>query len=252
MAQTADLISKVTAKEFGEEVLRYLANAARIKGFGTFYIPDLTRPKPVLSIWSGRISDYWYRHNAKTLLSNRIIRDQIVECVRSTPLGEFHLERWHPGENDPRKAMYDRAELIERVAVYSQDIRSGFQSFYLRGIRSGWLSSKEYKDLQELLPIVHGLIGLRHRIVGSESFQFTPGTGASSLRERNVTRFAALSAREVEVCDCLVEGQTAVGTAIELGISEATVRTLRQRAYRKLGVRSVTQLMALIMNDMPN
>ncbi len=159
------------------------------------------------------------------------------------------IERWHPGKDDTRRSIFERAGVIERVALFSRDGKTGFQSFYLRSVNAGWLSDAEYDGLCRTLPLVHALIGLRQRLVGSEHFQFVAGTSASSLRERNAPGFVELSPREAEVCDCLIEGKTVAGTALDLSISEATVRTLRRRAYRKLGVGSATALMALIVND---
>lgn len=245
----AALIAAVPREDFGKTVLDYISQSARIENFGAFYISDLARPKPVLSVWSGRISDYWFQRNAKDILNDPDFLGPLVRKMQSAPLDGVVIERWHPGAADPRRSIFERSNILERIGVYSRSGTSGFQSFYLRGIEDGWISDTDLQRLQECLPIVHGLIGLRHRIVGSENFQFTVGTSASSLRERDVAGFGKLSQREAETCDAAIRGMTVAGTAIELSVSETTVRTLRKRAYRKLGVRSANALVALIVND---
>lgn len=245
----AAVVAKVATKDFGQTALQYLSTAARIDNFGAYYIPDLARPRLVLSIWSGRISDYWFQKNADALLGDPDINRQKVAQIRNAPRDGVHIDRWHPPENDPRRQVFDRAKIIERVAVFSRDEGSGFESFYLRGAADGWMTDTQYDDLTRLVPIVHELVALRHQIIGAENLQFTAQQRASSLKERNVTGFAALSQREAEVCDQLLDGRSVAGTAVELNLSETTVRTFRQRAYRKLGVGSATELMALFLDS---
>ena len=59
--------------------------------------------------------------------------------------------------------------------------------------------------------------------------------------------FRDLTPREAEVCDLLLEGRSIVASALVMEVSEATVRTLRQRAYRRLHVGSARELMALFI-----
>ncbi len=243
------LVASVTGDRFGRQLLEYISEAARIRNFGAFYVPDLRRVTPVLSVWSGRISDYWFRRNAADILTNELMQNELVRKIRAAPTDGVLIERWHPPPKDPRERIYARVKILERIGVTSRSGRGGFQSFFLRSVADGWLTQTDCARLEAVLPLAHELIGLRHRIVGSESFQFTSGISTSSLRERNVMAFATLSVREAEVCDCLVRGVSVAGTALELGIAESSVRTLRQRAYRKLGVTSATELMALMLHD---
>ena len=133
--------------------------------------------------------------------------------------------------------------MIERVSVASRAGRGGFVSFYLRGKQTGWLTAPEMDRLRSVLPLAHELIGLRHRLVGGS------GATATGPRDRAVEPFTSLSPREAEVCDHAIRGISVAGTALELGISENSVRTLRKRAWRKLGVGSATALAALVLSD---
>ena len=243
------LAASVDRKDFGAHLLRFISDAARIDNFGAFYASELGKVTPVLSVWSGKISSYRFRRNAAEILAHTSVKDEIVEKIRTAPGEGALIERWHPPAGDPRIAMYARAGVLEKVSISTRLGRGGFQSFFLRSFADGWLTDREFAGLEDVLPFAHELIGLRHRLAGSESFQFVPGLSASSLRERNVMAFAALSKREAEVCDCLVKGVTVAGTAVDLGIAESTVRTLRQRAYRKLRVASANELMALMLHD---
>ncbi|KQP12260.1 LuxR family transcriptional regulator [Pseudorhodoferax sp. Leaf267] len=66
---------------------------------------------------------------------------------------------------------------------------------------------------------------------------------ASSARAASAERLLQLSPREREVVQLLGAGRTAKEAASRLGISVATVRTLQYRALRRLGLRSVKDLL---------
>ncbi len=57
----ASLAAAVPKPDFGKAVLDHISSHAAISNFGAFYIADLAHPKPTLSVWSGKVSDYWFR-----------------------------------------------------------------------------------------------------------------------------------------------------------------------------------------------
>ncbi len=138
--------------------------------------------------------------------------------------------------------------MIERVTLSSRTENAGFLSFYLRGQKSGWFSDAEIENLTKALPMAHELIGLRHRIAGSEAFHYSLEARVTALKQRDVGVFGLLSPREAQVCDQLLNGVSVAGTAVVLGISDNSVRTLRKRAYAKLRVHSAIQIAALVLN----
>lgn len=248
--EIAELAAAVTQSGFAERLLAYVRNAADIANFGTFYVPDMNRPEPVLSIWAGEMSGYWFNRNAKRILAHEALMQSILQRIEAARGGGLVIERWRPAPEDPISPIYARDGVIERVTVSSYSERIGLQSFFLRGEKFGWFTDAEMERLQQVLPLAHELIGLRHRIAGATAFSRT-GTGrASDLRLRNAGAFGALTEREAEVCDLALQGKSVAGTALDLGVSENTVRTLRRRAYGKLGVSSATQIATLILNAM--
>ncbi|SHI93989.1 DNA-binding transcriptional regulator, CsgD family [Shimia gijangensis] len=230
--------------------MRYIRQTADIANVGAFYVPDMSRPAPVLSIWAGDMSGYWFNRNAKAILSNKALQDDIIRRIRAAEIDGLAIERWRPSPDDPRAPIYVRDGVIERITVSSRFEGGGFLSFYLRGKNAGWLNEDEVARLSGILPLVHELIGLRHRIIGSEAFHYSLESRVSALKERGVGHFGSLSPREAEVCDMVLKGISVAGTALALGISDNSVRTLRRRAYAKLGVTSAMQIAALVLNDM--
>ena len=226
----------------------FIRQAADIGNFGAFYVADMNQPAPVLSIWGGEMSSYWFNRNARTILANDDLFADTLRRIRAARDGGLSIERFRPSPTDQSAPIYARDNLIERVTVSSRTGRVGIMSFFLRSKDLGPLHTDEMERLQAILPLIHELIGLRHYIAGSTAFQVSAKTRVSGLRHRDAGAFGRLSPREAEVCDMLVQGVGVSGTALELGVSENTVRTLRRRAYEKLGVHSATQISALIMN----
>ncbi|WP_353339471.1 helix-turn-helix transcriptional regulator [Pelagimonas sp. KU-00592-HH] len=247
---TAALAAAVPSPAFSAALMQYVREAAEIANIGAFYVSDLRRPEPVLSIWAGDMSSYWFNRNARTILSHDSLKQDILRRIQSAPEQGLAIERWRPQPDDPRAPIYVRDEVIERITVSSRTDNTGFLSFYLRGKEHGWMDEEEVNRLSAILPLAHELIGLRHRIIGSEAFHFSSQQRVSALKERQVGQFARLSDREAEVCDMLVQGVSVAGTAVALGISDNSVRTLRKRAYVKLGVNSAMQIAALVLNDL--
>ena len=248
LPDAAALVEAVSSDDFGISVLDFLSKTAVIRNLSVFYFSDLKYPAPVQSVWSRRIGDYWMRRHGVMIANTPEMIEPVIKDVREAPTTGVRIGRWHPEEGDPLKPLFRDFGVIERVTVASRGKRFGYQGFYLRDEADGWFTDKEFKGLCEILPFVHALIGLRFRMAGLENIQLATAASVTGLRERNVMAFSELSRREAEVCDCLVGGLSIAGTALELGVAKTTVRTLRQRAYRKLGVNSATQLMSLIVS----
>lgn len=56
-------------------------------------------------------------------------------------------------------------------------------------------------------------------------------------------RLLALTVREREVIDCLLAGNTAKQTAHAIGVKQSTVRTHQYRAFRRLGIKTLKELL---------
>lgn len=60
---------------------------------------------------------------------------------------------------------------------------------------------------------------------------------------------AALTRRELEVCQRLLKGWTHDGIAADLGLSATTVKTYRDRAFERLGIHHRNELFALVLRS---
>ena len=245
----ARLIASVMSDKFGQSVLDYVSTATRLRNFGAYYVPNIKKPKPVLTIWAGKISDYWFRHNSDHIVASDLILDDIKRKLSMVPHDGLEIEIWRPSPDDFRYEMFRRAKVIERLSIFSVSANSGMHSFYLRSVVDGPLRQTELERLAEVLPVAHELMWLRQKVVGSPKVGFEYARNASSLQAQGVHPFEKLSKREVEGLDCISRGLGIASTAQEIKLSKNSVKTLRTRAYRKINVSSAAEAMTLMMSN---
>ena len=72
-----------------------------------------------------------------------------------------------------------------------------------------------------------------------------PAEPLSSLSaiEQRIAKCSDMPPREVEVCSRILFGLSSTGIAIDLDISETTVKTYRKRAYHRLSIGSERELL---------
>ena len=135
-----------------------------------------------------------------------------------------------------RRECFDRPGLAEKISfVRSVGRRRYVLSFYRSGHHRP-LRSERLRPLAELtLPILR-----RHgEILGDE----VNLTSLQRVEHRLARAYPELTGREWQVCARTLMGMTAEATALNLGVSEATVHTYRRRAYGRYGVSSAGQFL---------
>lgn len=70
----------------------------------------------------------------------------------------------------------------------------------------------------------------------------------NAMRTRLLSVHPGLSPREAEVCALILQGVSAEGIALEIGVSKTSVITYRKRAYAKLGISTQGELFAACLS----
>ena len=151
-------------------------------------------------------------------------------------------QRWlghHQGDElrdaDYRAACYGDVGIRERVSVLS--LQPGGQraaiSFY-RSLAQPAFGAADFALLGALATLLAEATAAHVRVAGAQ---------AAAPRPALAERLQALSQREREVIARLSAGSTAAQAAHALGIAVSTVRTLQYRAFRKLGMVSLKDLL---------
>lgn len=246
IARLADALDR---PDFAARALDTVSVACRLRNMAVFMIPNTRRPAPILTLFHGQLGSYQLRRNASEATRQASYPARISALISGNRISSGSFEKSAPDDDDPRHAIYVRSGLRERIACLHRERDIAYNINFYRSAADGPIADDEERRLRELLPVVNALIVARHKVVGADPFQAQPRRDrVVSLKERGTPLFRDLSVREAEICDGLAAGLKLGGVALELGISENTAKTLRSRAYRKLGIVSISQLFALLMH----
>ncbi|MBL0419381.1 LuxR family transcriptional regulator [Ramlibacter sp. AW1] len=161
-------------------------------------------------------------------------RDGSFSAARqAVATGAPALVHWMADELPPehREAIYSRNGLRERLSIVAAASGGGLLAINLyRHERQAPLGTQA---LQAAAGLAQPLVACVERHI--------------TLRARDGGKLAGLqelTQREREVCERLLKGWTHDGIAADLGLTPATVRTYRDRAFQRIGVRSRHELFA--------
>lgn len=242
------VIAAAGSADFGKTLLAFVSKRAKLRNFGTYYVANWRRPRPILSVWYGKIDDYWFRLNSDDVVTSTVFRQEIGERVKKAPSAGVAVNVWAPSETDFRYDMFRRAKICERLGITSRHGKSGFLTFFLRSQPDGTLTSDELENLYEVLPFVQYTVRIHHKLAGAVFTRAMSKGVASHYRAGGIKGFSDLSRRETDVCDCISRGLSVTESATELDVAENSIHVYRQRAFRKLGIKSAREAMVLMQS----
>lgn len=135
-----------------------------------------------------------------------------------------------------REIIYRRHQLAERLSVAALNDDGSLLAVNLyHHEHQGAFSDSEHEAFAAMAPLV--LAAVRRHL------SLAPAP-ALSRREALNAACPALTARELDICERLLRGWSHDGVAADLGLSVATVKTYRARAFARLGLHFRSELFA--------
>jgi DNA-binding CsgD family transcriptional regulator len=137
-----------------------------------------------------------------------------------------------------REIIYRRHRILERLSVAAREADGSLLAINLyRHEHQGPFSGIERERVEALAPVL--LASVRRHLALSQRAPAAP-----DARDLLVRACPGLTARELDVCERLLRGMTHDGIAADLGLSLATVKTYRARAFERLGLHFRSELFA--------
>lgn len=207
----------------------------------SFGIPDTTR-------------DCWWAYLSGPYQHDRTWggRDEQLAQVPATRLCHITAQEVG-GEHQAR--VYEAYGMVERVSIFEPEPDgSRFAVNFYRHQHQRPFSDAQLGAFEDLAPALLALAH-KHIALSGPALSRVPASAAMSaltpamLREKLLEAHAGLTARELDVCVRLLQGMTQEGVACDLGLSVATVKTYRNRAFSRLGgIHFRNELFALVLN----
>lgn len=163
-------------------------------------------------------------------------RDATFRAAREAVAGGLPaLVHWTASEipADHRQAIYSAHGLRERLSIVSGGGRQGLLAVNL--YRHEHQPSLGADAIEAIGQMAKPLLACVRRHIGLRTASAVGGPQA----------LEGLTPREREVCERLLKGMTHDGVAADLGLSLATVKTYRDRAFSRLGIRFRHELFAI-------
>lgn len=143
-----------------------------------------------------------------------------------------------------RRKVYEAHGVAERVSVVEGGLEGLFAVNLYRHRGQHAFSDGQLADFEQLAPVLLSLVR-KHMSLSCANLDTHQ---ALAQRRALLSRLdERLTERELDVCARLLLGMSQDGIALDLGLSLPTVKTYRNRAFRRLGIHFRSQLFALAL-----
>lgn len=141
-----------------------------------------------------------------------------------------------------REAIYRRHGVSERLSIAEPQLDGSVLAVNLyHHDHQGPFADGELENFEHL---AMGLLATVRRHIALVEAATPARPSLVQLREALQRRFEAMPARELDVCARLLQGLSYDGIAADLGLSAATVKTYRRRAFERMGLHFKSELFA--------
>lgn len=233
----AGVIAEVGARHFGPAALAHLNRWMPLCWWSIYRLFD---DQPPVMHASGSFEvpdgthDSWRVYRASLYR-----RDETFLSVRDAVApGAAALLHWDAKEIPARhrREIYSRHGLRERLSIVSQDPGGLLAVNFYRHLEQPAFADDEIDAMRTLAAPLLACVNRHLALSAADTSALNP-----------VQR---LTGRERDVCERLLKAWTHEGIAADLGLSPATVKTYRDRAFERLGIRHRNELFALVAGSL--
>ena len=239
---TSELIDALGEPEFSHSLIHRLNDLTLVDFFSVYQLDTQTTPRMFLSYsrQAQDVSDDCFRSYKRRLHMQDHTFDQAKELLRQddVALAYAHQSHFAPPH---RAAIYSRYGIQDRLSVVCKAGDGLLATNFYRFERQPMFGSADVDAIQSVAKSVAACVTKHINLVGRSQ---APLDIDALMRELAVL-CPRLTSREMEVCAGLLQGLTYDGIAAHLGLSVATVKTYRARAYDKLGINFRSQLFGI-------
>ena len=248
----ARVVGSLGHADFGTALLAWLqATPLKPAHVTAFRFDAQLQARVVVAAGAGR--DRIARQSARLYAGSGLARhDRLLAALAGgSPAAVVRVQRRDIVDSGYGQQLWDRHGLVDRLSALSRGGDGIWTTLNVyRDAPDGAFTSVAVRRFTEYAPLLSALLD-RH--LASLQPAAAPGPARRVPREAAAALLARLpgrlSPRELEVCALSLSGHTRAGSALVLGLAESSVATLRERAYRKLGIHGTGELFALCLRQ---
>jgi len=238
------IIDALGEPDFGRSLIHRLNDLTLVDFFSVYQLDTKETPRMFLSSsrQSHDVSDDCFRSYQQRLHTQDHTFDKAKELLRrnEVALAYAHQSHFAPPH---RAAIYSRHGIQDRLSVVCRAHGGLLATNFYRFEHQPMFGSADVDAIQSVAKSVAACVS-KH-ISLAERFRTSPALDITALVAELAALQPRLTSRELDVCAGLLQGLTYDGIAAHLGLSVATVKTYRARAYDKLGINFRSQLFGI-------
>lgn len=244
-AAALGLIGAIGSRGFAEESLRAL-NAAGLRAASWSVYQLWADRAPVLHLSASLGVADQTRDCFRAYHDGLYRRDRSFDAVDPGHSGLLRMHADEAPNAQHREAIYRRHQVLERLSVVRRDETGGLLAVNVyHHEHQGAFADAEVAGFADAAPLLLAAVQ-RHVALRQPPVEAGGPAQAATLapRESLRRRCPALTERELDVCERLLRGFSYDGIAADMGLSVATVKTYRARAFERLGMHFKSELFA--------
>lgn len=240
---SATIVGCIGAEDFAVAALERIHPLLPLGAWTVYRVQSAAPPEFSLGATRGRqdiTGACWQQYRSGLYQS-----DHSFDAVFPDDQGRVALSRLDPGQLTPahRAAIYERHAIQERLSLVTVERPGSLLALnFYRFAGQHWFSAEEEADLMSAATML--VLAVKRHLELAAVSRLAPPTATTQDIEISILRERCprLTERELEVCLGLVQGWSFDGIAVRLNLSAATVKTYRDRAFRRLGINHRNQL----------
>jgi DNA-binding CsgD family transcriptional regulator len=250
----------MTDAEFGKTFLQMMAALVRFDYVVVFAYRGKERPIDLYSTFDPK------EHVIFVTLyqAGPYLLDPFYHTARERRAGVFRMRELAPDRffsSEYYRTYYVQTGLAEEIGFFvAADDDIMIVLSLMRREQTGPFSAAEFALLKTAEPLVASMV--RHYWFGlAPRFDAQLNSKAHNRRKRGapgtslqpaetVWRDLNLTSRETAIVDLVLQGHSSESIGLRLNISTGTVKVHRRNVYRKLGISSQTQLLAIYLRNL--
>lgn len=235
----ADVVGEIGSDGFGPALESYLQNLCGADLFAGFQLA----PNDLQQVVTDRSSTS--RERFGTYVAREWWRQdpaikEAKKCLVTAATGLIHIDfsdRWY---SELRRRLY--MEVRDRVVLCGHH-QGAF--FGLTVLKTGGSEPFDDREISRLGESAEHLVAIvaKHAALVRGSPNLAAALTCVADIEACIQSDGALPPREAQVCARILRGLSSIGIALDLHVSEETVKTYRKRAYQRLGIGSERELL---------
>jgi DNA-binding CsgD family transcriptional regulator len=252
----SNVIAHIGDDHFGNTLLRSFDDVTEIDFFSVYSLDQSKKPRMFLSGSKGNVDVS--AQCFKKYLSGIYSRDHTFDEAKSLSFSnKTALTHWHESEfpKDHRTAIYSSFNILDRLSIV--DATPNQEIIAINFYRHQGKSLFSENDVDVIQNRSAQILASVRKHIQIGSFSTSPKLSDEiNIQDSLKSLYPDLSDRELQICSGLLMGRTYEGIASDLGISLATVKTYRARAYEKLGIHFKSELFGtaklLVLRELKN